>query len=311
MTISADQGPSIEWGQNPSANPGVPPSDYNADYGPSLFSMGLGLLDPRYGYQNGGAGNGSAQAFGFAPGVNYVVLDQIPSVAAVANIAAGANPASGVKMTLVSSSGAGILVMTAPLTIKSSGNTVPACLAIENLPAFTAFGQSKAIQTYDPSTMMARAVSVTGVGSGSGGTVTIRGYDVYGQALTETITLGAGVNTVAGKKAFKFVASATPNFSDTHAISVGVSDVYGLPLRGAFYGYVNSTFNNAPVTTPGFVAADATTVSATTGDVRGTITVTSDGTKRLQIMQGVGPFALSGLTPGTFTGLFGVVNYSG
>lgn len=312
MTISADQGPLIEWGQNPPQTAGAPPSDYNADYGPSAFSMGMGLLDPRYGYQIGSAGNGSAAAFFFSPGVNYVTVSQVPSTAAVNNIAAAANPASGTALTLVSATGAGITKMTVPLFIKPTGNTVPAILAIDGLPGFTVYGQNKALQGWDPNTTIARAVSVTGVASGSGGAITVRGYDLYGQAMTETITLGAGANTVNGKKAFKFVASATPAFTDTHAISVGTADVYGLPLKALTYGYINSTFNNAPVTAPGFVAADTTaTATATTGDVRGTITSTSDGAKRLQIMQGVSPADLVSLAPGVYTGYFGVQNFAG
>lgn len=311
MTINDSSGPTVQYGQNPPAAAGAPPPDYNADYAPSSFSMGSGLIDPRYGFQIGGAGNGSAQAFFFSPGVNYVTVSQVPSLAAVAVIAAGANPASGTPMTLVSSTGGGITVMTAALNIKPTGNTVPACLALDGLPAFAAFGQSKALQAWDPTTTLARAVSVTGVGSGSGGAVTVRGFDLYGQAMTETITLGAGVNTVNGKKAFKFVQSVTPGFSDTHAISIGTADVYGFPLKANTYGYVNAVFNNVPVTAPGFVAADATTVSATTGDVRGTMTSASDGTKRLQIMQGVSVADLLSLAPGVFTGLFGVTNFSG
>lgn len=311
MTISAEQGPTIAWGQNPPQAAGAPPSDYNSDYGPSIFSQGSGLLDPRYGYQIGSAGNGSAAAFFFSPGVNYVTVSQVPSLAAVNNIAAAANPASGTALTLVSATGAGITKMTVPLFIKPTSNTVPAILAIDGLPGFAVFGQNKALQAWDPTTTIARAVSVTGVASGSGGVVTIRGYDLYGQAMTETITIAAGANTVNGKKAFKFVASATPAFTDTHAISVGTADVYGFPLKANTYGYVSSVFNNAPVTAPGFVAADATTVTATTGDVRGTMTSTSDGTKRLQIMQGVSVADLLSLAPGVYTGLFGITNFAG
>lgn len=312
MTISADQGPLIEWGQNPPQAAGAPPSDYNADYGPSAFSMGLGLLDPRYGYQIGSAGNGSAAAFFFSPGVNYVTVSQVPSLAAVNNIAAAANPTSGTALTLVAATGAGITKMTAPLTIKPTGNTVPAILAIDGLPGFTVYGQNKALQGWDPNTTLARAVSLTGVASGSGGAVTVRGYDLYGQAMTETITMTAGATTTNGKKAFKFIASITPGFTDTHTISAGTADVYGLPLKALTYGYVNSTFNNAPVTAPGFVVADTTSpATATTGDVRGTMTSTSDGTKRLQIMQGVSPADLLTLAPGVYTGLFGVTQYTG
>lgn len=312
MTLSAGQGPSIEYGQNPPVAPGGPPSDYNSDYGPGADAMGRGLLDPRFGYKIGGAGNGSAAAYFFSPGINYVTVSQVPSLAAVNNIAAAANPASGTALTLVSATGAGITKMTAALFLPPSGNTVPAILAIDGLPGFTAFGQSKALSVFDPTTMLARAVSLTGVASGSGGAVTVRGYDVYGQAMTETITMTSGATTTNGKKAFKFIASVTPGFTDTHTISAGTADIYGFPLKANTYGYVSATFNNAPVTAPAFVAADTTTpATAITGDVRGTMTSTSDGTKRLQIMQGVSVGDLATLAAGVYTGYFGVTNYSG
>lgn len=315
MTISAGEGPLIQFGQEPPVNPGAAPSSYNADRAPSLFDMGLGLLDPRFGYSLGGAGGGSALAFGFSPGVNYVTIDQVPSLAAVAVIAAGANPASGTPMVLVSSTGGGVTVMTAALFIKPTGLTVPACLALDGLPAFVAFGTAMpggvgSVQVFDPTTMLARAVSVTGVSGGSGGAVTVRGYDVYGNPQSEIITLGAGVNTVNSKKAYKFVVSVTPGFSDTHAISIGTADVYGLPLRADAYGYVTTTFNNVLLTTPTFVAAVVTTPTSTSGDPRGTIVAASDGTKRLQVMQGISVANLALLAPGVFTGLYGPLPFT-
>lgn len=311
MSISDGAGPFVAYVQNPPPVPGGPPPDYNQDSAPSAFAFGLGLLDPRYGFQIGGAGNGSAQGFFFAPGVNYVTVSQVPSVAAVNNIAAAANPANGTPMTLVAATGAGITVMTAALFLKASGNTVPISRAIDGLPGYSSFGQSGALQAFDSNTMIARAVSLTGVASGSGGAVTVRGYDVYGQAMTETITMTGGATTTNGKKAFKFVTSITPGFTDTHTISAGTADVYGLPLKANTYGFVNATFNNAPVTAPGFVAADTTAASATTGDVRGTITSTSDGTKRLQIMQGPSIPNLLEMAPGVYTGLYGLTNFAG
>lgn len=310
MTMANQPGPLVIWGQNPPIQPGGAPPDYNADYGPSLVAMGFGLIDPRFGNPPGGAGNGSAQAFGFGAGVNYVGVDQVPSLATTANISALANAVSGTPVALVSATGAGITVMTVPFVNQASGYTVPAVLAIDGIPAFVKFGQSLALQFFDPTKMLARAVSITGVAGGTGGNFTVRGYDVYGQPMSETIAATAGATTVNGKKAFKFVASGTPAFSDAHNYSVGTADVYGLPFLASSYGYVNATFNNAPVTAPGFVAGDATAVTATTGDVRGTITSTSDGTKRLQIMQGVSLTNLATLAPGVFTGLFGVTNFT-
>lgn len=310
MSLSAGAGPLIEYGQNPPVVPGGPVADYNADYAPSVFSMGVGLLDPRFGYTIGGTGNGSAQAFGFSPGVNYVTLDQVPSLAAVANIAVGANVVSGTAMTLVSATGAGITVMTVPLFIKPTGLTVPVGLAIDGLPGFVAFGQSGAIQVFDPTTILARAVSITGVVGGAGGVFLVRGYDVYGNPQTEQITAPAGAATTAGKKAFKFIASVTPQFSDANNYSVGTADVYGLPLRADAYGYVSTTFNNVLLTTPTFIAGVETTPTATSGDTRGTIVVVSDGTKRLQVMQGLSVAQLAALTPTNYAGMFGVAPYT-
>lgn len=314
MTIVADAGPQIVYGQNPPAVPGGPPADYNSDAGPNLSYQGNGLIDPRFGYANGGIGSGAGSmlAAGFGPGVNYVVIDQVPSTAAAANVAALANVTSGTKMTLVSSSGSGIVVTTAAQFIKPTGKTVPSgVLAVENAVAFVNFGQSQAIQLYDPTTLIARAVSITGVSGGAGGAMTVRGYDIYGNPMSETITVGAGVNTVNGKKAFKYIASVTPGFTDAHNYSVGIADVYGLPLRADAFGYVNASFNNQLLTNPTFTAADTTSpATATTGDVRGTIVVTADGTKRLQVMQGISVANLNTLAPGVFTGLYGVANFT-
>jgi len=311
MALSAGAGPLIEYGQNPPVVPGGVTADFNQDYGPSLLSQGAGLLDPRFGYQIGGTGNGSAQAFGFGPGVNYVTIDQVPSTAATANIAALQDATSGTPMTLVDSSGGGITVMTASLFLKPTGKTVPACLAIDGLPDFVAFGQSGAVQLFDPTTMIARAVSITGVADGTGGVFTVRGYDVYGNPQTEQITAAAGAATTNGKKAFKFIASITPGFTDAHTYSVGTADIYGLPLRADAYGYVNATFNNVPVTNTTFVAGVETAPTATSGDTRGTITETADGTKRLQVFQGISVAQLASLTPTDYSGLFGVAPYSG
>jgi hypothetical protein len=201
--------------------------------------------------------------------------------------------------------------MTAALTLRAHGFTVPACLAIDGLPAYVSFGQTGAVNAFDPTTMLARAVSITGVAGGAGGTFRIQGYDVYGEPMTEHITAAAGAATTNGLKAWKFVQKVTPLFTDAHNYSVGTADVYGLPLRADVYGYVNSTFNNAPVTAPTFVAAVTSTPTSTSGDVRGTIVVTSDGTKRLQIMQGVSPANINALTATDYSALYGKTQYAG
>src|SRR5206468_12363401 len=131
-------------------------------------------------------------------------------------ISALANAVSGTPVTLVSSSGAGVTVMTSSFQCLPFLNTIPACLAIGGNPGYLRVGTRDITAFYDPTTMISRAVSITGVASGTGGNFTVSGYDVYGQAQTEVIAAGAGVSTVNGKKAFKWIVSVTPTFSDAH-----------------------------------------------------------------------------------------------
>lgn len=98
--------------------------------------------------------------------------------------------------------------------------------------------------------------------------VTVTGTDKYGKTLVESSASGT---SFTGKKAFKTVTSVVFSASVTGA-TVGTGVVLGLPYRlGGKYdilaGYVDSTLENATSTV---VAGDATTPSATTGDVRGT-----------------------------------------
>jgi hypothetical protein len=130
--------------------------------------------------------------------------------------------------------------------------------------------------------------------------------------MSQLITVAAGVNTVASTKAFKYIASVVPQFTDAHNYSVGTTDVYGFPIRSdAFYtgglGDVQIYWNGAAITaTTGYTAASGTALTTgsttTTGDVRGTYATqsASDGTKRLIIIQ-------SPLLPNTASvvGLFG------
>lgn len=132
---------------------------------------------------------------------------------------------------------------------------------------------------------LARTLVITTNADDTGGTFTVAGYDAYGYPMTQTVT-GVSSSTVSTTKAFKYVASVTPAGTiNSTAISVGTNDVFGLPLRTDWAAYLNLYWNNAVVApgSMGFTAADITTATALTGDVRGTVTggATSDGTKRL------------------------------
>jgi hypothetical protein len=135
----------------------------------------------------------------------------------------------------------------------------------------------------DPRQTLARNLTITGSASATGGAFLVIGYDVYGMLMAETITAGAGAVTTSGKKAFKYILSVTPQFTDAHNYSVGTGDTYGFNVRNDRWEYDNIFWNGAFATvSTGWLAADVTNpATRTTGDVRGSYAVqgvTSNGT---------------------------------
>ena len=116
-------------------------------------------------------------------------------------------------------------------------------------------------------------------------TVTVSGFDYYGQAMSEAITSSAAVSTaVSGKKAFYLVSSITTSGATGTALTVGTTDILGLPVRVTNVAYVASVKSNNALAQDGgnFTAADTATATTTTGDVRGTYVpaTASDGIVR-------------------------------
>jgi len=106
-------------------------------------------------------------------------------------------------------------------------------------------------------------------------TVTVTGFDVYGQAMSEAITSSAAVSTaVSGLKAFYLITSVTVSGATGTALTVGTSNVLGCPVRVPNIAYVASVKSNNTLAQDAgtFVAADTATATTTTGDVRGTYT---------------------------------------
>lgn len=112
---------------------------------------------------------------------------------------------------------------------------------------------------------------------------TVSGWDYYGQAMSEVITVAVAGTAVTGKKAFYQVSGATIAGSAT-AVVIGTSDVLGLPVRVTNVAYVGSVKSNNTLAQDAgtFVAADTATATTSTGDVRGTYTpaTASDGIVR-------------------------------
>jgi len=191
----------------------------------------------------------SPMDLGIGPLGRIYVWDVLPQAAVTNNIAASQAP-----------SGAGSLTLTAGTSVKSvvrqDGTTV--------------------LQLDCP-----RAVKVNS--STTARAFTVSGYDYYGQAMSEVITVSVAGTAVTGKKAFFQVSGVTIAGSAT-AVVVGTSDVLGLPVRVFNVAYIASVKSNNTLAQDAgtFVAADTATATTTTGDVRGTYVpaTASDGTVR-------------------------------
>lgn len=277
---------------------------------PSFDFSGNGLQDHRLPYNARGSSATQPGIVGWYGNNPSIVANYVPSAIATANISALAHAVSGTPVTLVSSTGSGITVLStsAPAFFMPTGLSLSAGVVIDGLPSLHAFGANGNFQTgfYNRGTYVGRGVSISGVSGGAGGTFTVAGYDVYGYPMTQLVTVAAGANTVNTLKAFKAIVSVTPNFNDAHNYSVGTADIYGFGILATYFGDTVINWNSAVITAnTGFVTADTTSPATTaTGDVRGTYAVqsASDGTKRL--IMAVNPTVGALLTNFT-TGLFG------
>jgi hypothetical protein len=137
-----------------------------------------------------------------------------------------------------------------------------------------------ASRVYDGSQMLSRQVIVTASGA-STGTVTVRGYDIYGQPMSELQTI-VGTGTSVPKKAFKYISSVQLNTGSTltGTLSVGTNAAVGLPVRVDLVEPLAIWVNNVQILgvagslPAGLVMADQTIVATNaTGDVRGTYTM--------------------------------------
>ncbi len=280
------------------------------DSAPSFVFGGTNYLDPRMAYNKyNGLGNGAmAAVVGWAGIGDTVVLDFTAPAASTTNIAAAANVTSGTAMTLVSSSGAGVIVTSSALTTMPFGTVIPSgSLAMGSQMGYLTNGIRDITAVYDPTKAWACAVQITGSASSTGGNMTVRGFDVYGQPMSEVIAAPAGATSTNGKKAFKWVTSVTPAFTDAHNYSVGTTLISGLNIAADAAGYVTIWLSGTGYTAnPTIVVADTTSpATGTTGDVRGTTILTA-----ARYILTVSPSAARLTTSPLGQGLFGVTNFT-
>jgi hypothetical protein len=224
----------------------------------------------------------SPMDLGVGPLGRVYLWDCVPQALNTSNIVASQTP-----------SGAGNLTLTAGTSVKSvvraDGTTV--------------------LQLNTPRALQLTTVSGTITTSRN---LTISGYDYYGQPMTEVIATGttsSAVANVSGKKAFYQISSIAINGSLPVAITVGTTDIFGLPVRCYDAGYVVKVgWNNTLAQDAGtLTVADMTNpATSTTGDVRGTYlpSSASNGVKRLVMTIAVPAIAVG--PNATRTGALGV-----
>lgn len=255
----------------------------NPDAALSMIYAGTGFMDSRGSYNNGKSGVMGFAATGLMTGV-----EAVPSTISATAIAAAQVPTAGTALTLASSTANGITVLSATtaFTAMPSGNAIPAgALLIDGLPATIAVGLDGAVQVWDTSTLIQRAVQITSVGNDSSGYFVVSGFDYAGYPVTQKLT-GANAGVATTTKTFKGIYSITPGGTLSGAnVSVGQADVYGFPFATALWERVFVFWNGALITSStGFTAADTTSpATQLTGDARGTYAVqsASNGSKRL------------------------------
>jgi len=118
--------------------------------------------------------------------------------------------------------------------------------------------------------------------------LTIRGTDVYGNAMTEVSASGT---SHTGKKAFLKVTSVSVS-ADVTGLTVGTGNVLGLPVYLSGTGFVLRELQDGAAPTAGTIVAGVQTAggaTGTSGDVRGTYTpnATPDGSKSFQLIASI------------------------
>ncbi len=323
MTVQASAGPLVTKGieaalgsatattGSTGAAAGYISGSNNQDAGPNCIFAGNLFKDMRARYREGGGalqdGGYPNQAFGFVDH-SLLTVDFVPSTITTANIAALQAPTSAVALTLVAVSGAGITVEAAAQTIIAMGRTIPTgALRIDAAPAWNPYGTSGAINGWTGGAT-GRAVSLTSAANLSAITFTIKGYSVWGSAMTQTIA-GPNANTVNTTKAFKWISSVPPSATSGSTVSIGTADIFGLPILARRFSQLDIWYNETGITAnTGFVTADVTSpATGTTGDTRGTYAVqsASDGVKRLVVTQRILPADIA-----TLTSVFGVPQFA-
>lgn len=202
--------------------------------------------------------------------------------------------------------------------------------AVPNAHAFGGAIEAGLARVYNPREMLGRTIQIqASTALVSAYSAIVSGWDAWGVPMTENLTAAAGVTTFMGKKAFKYISSITSGTTNaaTQLVSVGLGEAFGFPVRMDAWEYLHISWNGATSTNNnGFVAGVTSPATSSTGDVRGTIMVstaiitssfagaiatsfsiaTTNGTGRLTVVASIPPMQTVLGTPINQTPMFGV-----
>ena len=168
--------------------------------------------------------------------------------------------------------------------------------------AWPAVPAGTAVNVWDPAQLGSRTLKVVSNNAGDTGyAVVVRGWDVYGVPMTESIAVTAN-GTTHGKKAWKYISTFTLTKSGggttLGSLVVSYEDSIGLPLAAdQFEGVLVFWGGALQSSTTGVLVADRTNpATQTSGDTRGTLqlgtggantgfTNSPNGTLRLTVFQ--------------------------
>lgn len=229
---------------------------------------------------------------------------------------AGAVLITKVVATNIAASFGYALAASGTITVATGASTVVTAQAIgtaDPLYGVSAYPRVTAGVSWmlDATQCASRTVTVTASGAASG-SVLVSGYDVYGQPMSESITIAGTATTTTSKKAFKYISSAQAIGAGvtTGTLSIGTSNTFGFNMRSDYWEYLTVYAAGVQVSaSTGYTAADQTSpATTTTGDVRGTYTVQTapNGANRYVVFHGQPAFnaySASNLDPRSFVGV--------
>ena len=199
---------------------------------------------------------------------------------------AGAGPGGAMTFAQVTALGAPgvntITVSPPPLTTLATAQIGtyfgdPSAYAFR--PAYSAFMNGGAGRFLMPDCGCARGVGVVSLAGSPAGNVLIQGLDIYMRPQSEMIASLAGAGTAYGRKTYKVLLAAIPQFTSALNYTVVTSDLIGLPLS-VLPNQPLPTITEAGLARTGdfFQYADLTSpATQATGDPRGGVQLSAAG----------------------------------